>query len=340
MKKRKWSLIYLLVNILVIVGIAFFDSNIGNIGQVFYQLDFQWIAAAIFSMFLFWFFDGLVVYYAAASILGIKLFIQSMRISILGKYYNAVTPFASGGQPSQLYFLVRGGIPAGHASSILIIKFCVYQLIISLFSLVAFAFKGRFINEYSALLFWAAVVGLAINAGGFLLTLALVARQNILKKIADWLLTALHKIKLVKDPDKVRGNIFKHIKDFHDGFVMIRENPKTMAVLGMLMAVEITFLISIPYFIYRACGLNAAGWFEIAMVFMFLYLAVSFFPTPGATGASEGGYYLLFNLFIPQQFLFLSMLLWRVVTYYMTIVVGAVIVLIDSVRGLTPHTRT
>lgn len=333
MKKRKWSLIYLLVNILVIVGIAFFDPNLGDIGLVFYQLDFKWIAAAIFSMLLFWFFDGLVVYYAAASILRIKLFIQSMRISILGKYYNAVTPFASGGQPSQLYFLVRGGVPAGQASSILIVKFCVYQLIISLFSLLAFAFMGSFISEYSALLFWAAVVGLAINAGGFLLTLALATRESLLKKIADWVLIALHKIRLVKEPDKIRDNIFSHVKDFHDSFIIIRENPKTMAVLGLLMVIEITFLISIPYFIYRACGLNTAGWFEIAMVFLFLYLAVSFFPTPGATGASEGGYYLLFNLFFPQQFLFLSMLLWRVVTYYMTIVVGAVIVLIDSMRG-------
>jgi len=333
MKKRKWSLIYLLVNILVIMGIAFFDPNIGNIGQVFYRLDFKWIVVAILSMVLFWFFDGLVVYYAAASILRIKLFVQSMRISILGKYYNAVTPFASGGQPSQLYFLVREGVPTGQAGSILIIKFCVYQLIISLFSLVAFAFKGRFINEYSSLLFWAAVVGFAINAGGFLLTLALAVRENVLKKIADWILIALHKIKLVKEPNRIRDNIFRHVKDFHDSFIIIRDNPKTMAVLGIFMAVEISFLVSIPYFIYRACGLNTSDWFEIAMVFLFLYLAVSFFPTPGATGASEGGYYLLFNLFFPQQFLFLSMLLWRVVTYYLTIVVGAVIVLIDSMRG-------
>jgi len=340
MKKRKWSLIYLFVNILVIVGIAAFDPNVKNVGQILHQLDSRWIIIAVLSMLLFWFFDGIVVYYTAAAILDIRLFIQSMRISILGKYYNAITPWASGGQPSQFYFLIQGGVPAGQAGSILMVKFCVYQLVISFYALVAFAFKGRFINEYSYLLFWASVVGFGINAGSLLLTLALVTRENTMKKIAGWALTSLHKIKLIKDPEKVRGRLFSHVRDFHNSFIVIKENPKTVGILSIFMAIEIVFLISIPYFIYRACGLNDMSWFDIAMVYMFLYLAVSFFPTPGATGASEGGYYLLFKLFFPQQFLFVSMLLWRVITYYMTIVVGAIIVLIDSMRGLVPNTRT
>ena len=48
-----------------------------------------------------------------------------MVVALVGQYYNAATPFASGGQPVQVYYMSRFGVSAGNSSSVLIIKFYV-----------------------------------------------------------------------------------------------------------------------------------------------------------------------------------------------------------------------
>ena len=41
----------------------------------------------------------------------------SIKTNFLGKYYDAVTPFATGGQPMQIYYLNTKGISGGNSSA-------------------------------------------------------------------------------------------------------------------------------------------------------------------------------------------------------------------------------
>ena len=67
---------------------------------------------------------------------------------------------------------------------------------------------------------------------------------------------------------------------------------------------------------------------------LFHFLAVSFFPTPGASGATEGGFYVYFRGLVPADMLFVVMLLWRFLTYYMVLAAGCILVVWDSVHGM------
>jgi len=66
----------------------------------------------------------------------------------------------------------------------------------------------------------------------------------------------------------------------------------------------------------------------------FLYLAVSFFPLPGAAGASEGGFYLFFSSFFTNAPVFIAMLIWRFVSYYCILIVGSLVVVGDEILRL------
>ena len=63
-----------------------------------------------------------------------------------------------------------------------------------------------------------------------------------------------------------------------------------------------------------------------------LYIAASITPLPGASGAQEGGFYLFFGAYFPQNIIFAAMFVWRFVTYYLSIICGFIGVLIDSAR--------
>ena len=61
-----------------------------------------------------------------------------------------------------------------------------------------------------------------------------------------------------------------------------------------------------------------------------LYIGASCFPMPGASGASEGTFYLAFSPLF-GDYLTTAMLIWRLASYYLTIVLGYIAVVAERV---------
>ena len=114
MRKKKYlTLIYIAINILIIAIIGLLDPHLKDIGWAFYRLKPLWVIFTALCMVLFWIMDALIIKYLLAAICGSIGFKESMIVALVGQYYNAVTPFASGGQPVQIYYMAKFGIPDG-----------------------------------------------------------------------------------------------------------------------------------------------------------------------------------------------------------------------------------
>ena len=57
----------------------------------------------------------------------------------------------------------------------------------------------------------------------------------------------------------------------------------------------------------------------------FVYMITAFVPIPGASGGSEGVYYMLFSPILGSVGTPTSMLIWRFMTYYLGLILGAVV---------------
>jgi hypothetical protein len=66
----------------------------------------------------------------------------------------------------------------------------------------------------------------------------------------------------------------------------------------------------------------------------FLSLAVSFFPLPGASGASEGGFYIFFSDYFTKVPVYIAMIIWRFISYYSILIVGSIVVVFEEVFKL------
>lgn len=64
------------------------------------------------------------------------------------------------------------------------------------------------------------------------------------------------------------------------------------------------------------------------------YISAAYTPLPGASGAQEGVFALYFGLLFPDGIRFIALLLWRFFTFYITLILGA---LLSLFRGLKPH---
>ena len=56
---------------------------------------------------------------------------EAFRVTMVGQYFSAVTPFGVAGQPMQLVALSRQGVSSGVAVSVVVRKFLIYQTTLS-----------------------------------------------------------------------------------------------------------------------------------------------------------------------------------------------------------------
>ena len=71
-----------------------------------------------------------------------------------------------------------------------------------------------------------------------------------------------------------------------------------------------------------------------------LYIGASYTPLPGASGAQEGGFAVLFRGIFPDAQLFVALLIWRFSTYYLSILAGAAMTVVENLGALgKKHTK-
>ena len=64
-----------------------------------------------------------------------------------------------------------------------------------------------------------------------------------------------------------------------------------------------------------------------------LFVSASYTPLPGASGAQEGGFLIFFAGAFTQGTIGLALLVWRFFSYYLFLLVGALISIVGSLRG-------
>ena len=73
---------------------------------------------------------------------------------------------------------------------------------------------------------------------------------------------------------------------------------------------------------------------ELITMGVLLYIGASYTPLPGASGAQEGGFAVMFSGIFPDAQLFVALMVWRFSTYYLSIIVGAVMSVVENILSL------
>ena len=77
--------------------------------------------------------------------------------------------------------------------------------------------------------------------------------------------------------------------------------------------------------------MSGQPYYRVMFLQVLLYVGASLVPTPGAAGASEGGYMMIYRGLFGKH-ITMSMLVWRLATYYLTLLVGYLFVVADRMK--------
>ncbi len=324
--------------ILVTLGLVlYFSARGGDIGDVWTALksaDLRWILAAVGSWCVFMCFEamGLHVFFRQQKV-KIK-YPTSLLVALIGAFYSSITPAATGGQPMQVLALKKRGIPAGISSSGLAVKFFTFQVaLLSLGGLLWFL-NVDLVRNIIDQAKWIVVAGFLLNGLLVAAVLLLAINKNIVHGIIMFVIRVGKKLHLVRNEEKLKMRAENAIADFHGSVDMLKHHPIRLFHLYLLSCLQVLGLMSIAYCVYRALGLTAYSYFDILTLQFLLYIAASFTPLPGASGAQEGGFYIFFQHVFPADKLVGALLLWRFFTYYFTLIVGLGAVICDGAASI------
>ena len=265
----------------------------------------------------------------------------SYRVSLLGKYYDNITPFSVGGEPVQIMELSKAGMSAGVATSLPIIKVIVYNLVNASIIFVSFIFgmpmmfSSDMISNFLLLLLnFVAIIGFIFTALVGILFILIGNGKIVGRGLARFLVKAGYKLRIVKNYRTAYNKIMRTVREYQNSVAFLQKNKGTMVKCILLCFLQLVAYYSIPFFVVLAftstTEVTFSLWFMCFVKFLVCNMASVIIPLPGGTGMMELSFMFLFGT--PDLLgtsVAIGLLVWRILSYYILILHGFAQTIVD-----------
>ncbi len=341
---HKKTIISVLIVLLItaVVFVVFFSFNdIHKTIDLIKTVDGIEMAKAVLCLLLYALLWPLSLCFIAKQNQFASKFMDTYMIGESEHFFNAITPFATGGQPIQIYLFTQKKIKASDSTGIIVSNFIAFLIASNIFAIASLVFYGKFSENFDSSTAWMIGLGFAMN----LFTLVFVILIATCKFIRDALRKILEKLCKIKF-------IGKHLTKAIPAFDTYCENAQIAAkkifshktsFIGaiFLKMAALLFYYAIPYFILKALGATFS--FDlmpyIILASAFAITTMVWVPTPGGTGGIEFAFTTIFtaSLFVEgltnvSDIGVTGMILWRALTYYLLMILSAIAYIIYEIR--------
>jgi len=329
MKKNKkiiFNLIFFILLIVVTFYILLKDQNIFDIFNLMINSNKTFVLIAIFCMFIYLLLEG-VNLLRTIRISGnkdIKL-ASAFKYALIGFFFSAITPAASGGQPMQVYYMHRDKISVADSTLALLLNLCSFQIITISMALISLIFNGCYLQGGMIALF---VIGIALNSTALALLIIGIFSRRLSRWFVNLAIKILKKFKIKNLEAKIE-KLNSELNKYHETSKYIKQHKKLMFKMLMTTLTQITIYYSIPYWIYRAVGFSGENIIKMISLQAILYATVSGIPLPGAVGVSESGFINIFKNIFTMETISGAMLINRGVSFYLFVIISGLVVVVN-----------
>lgn len=334
------TLLFIAVNVLAVVLTALMEFSGGEEPVPFVEVwrvyikNWGWMLGALGMFVAANLCQSIKRHIFLKSTLNKKLPIISMNATLLCKYYDNITPLGSGGQPFEIYYLRKKGIPVGVASGVPLVSYALdrvaYVFIVAIV-LICYGF-----GEISTFLTVLCIIGLVINAAIPTALLFFSVLPETAERVAGFVSRIAKALHLTKDAELFKHKLTDNVKEYAECIKYFLKKSKLRMLVGFILsALYFLTLYSIPFFTIRMSGTTGIRWGEIFALCVICYTSVAILPTPGGSGGAELSFRSIFARFLQGGKLFWGIMSWRLFSYYLSIFVGIVLIIGQSVFKLT-----
>ena len=323
MKKKIISFILILLAASLVLYFSLKDDYDTIVNTIF-SINKIWLIIAFVFLFIYYGLRALCIKKIARKFKSDYTFKNSLRMVLETNFFHAITPFATGGQPYEVYSLSKTGIKVTDSISISIGNFITYQIALVSLGLVAIISNLMFNIIEASLLKGLIILGFIINFLVIVILLGITISKKTDRNILYILIDIGGKLKLIKKPEYKKDQLREYLSDFTKGCEVLFESKLDMFVLIIYHLVALLLLYLIPFALFIGVNVNIKLT-DVIVIMSYVMLIGSFVPIPGGTGGLEYGFVAFFSKYIVGSKVNAMMLVWRFITYYFGLILGSIV---------------
>ena len=150
-----------------------------------------------------------------------------------------------------------------------------------------------------------------INFSVIVVLLAITISKKTDKTIVDFFINILGKIKVLKKPEEKKEHFHNYLKEFNMASKLLFKDKIKFLFLILCQFMSLICLYLIPLVLFLGIGVNNINAYESIIVMSYVMLIGSFVA--------------FFTKFIKGSKLNAIMLVWRFITYYFGMILGAIV---------------
>lgn len=326
MSRKNWlALVAMLLIGGGIVAYSLRTVNLRLLVQDFFTLNWWWMLVALACICLYLILEGVVVKIFMNNRHADFTWKDALRLPPIEQLFNGITPFSTGGQPALLVAMLQCGVDGGLASSVLLMKFVVFQAMIVINFLISLLIGFHFIAEKLHALSLLVLLGFVIHLAVIVGLLLVMYWYGFTKRALNLLIKPCAWFMKPQRYERLRISLNEKVDSFYQESLRMKEEYGKMAKVCLVTLCQLFFYYAIPYFIMLALGVHGMNFIMVISLHVLIFMIISLFPIPGGAGGAEYSFSVLFASFIGSGTkLVLAMILWRLLTYYFGMFAGMV----------------
>lgn len=327
-KKNKYSfksllskiILGLAITIFILLLIIFLTTDTKNIVQAFKHINIPNLCVAISLTIIYFILSPITTCILTKTNKCNISMLDTYLIANTEHFFNGITPFATGGQPFQVYSYARLNVTPADSTGILIMNYLINVAFINLFAIISVIIFPQLLQAVGNLL-PLIIVGFAVNILAYLLIVLLACSE----RVADFLvklLTLLSKIKVLNKFIVPAIPAFqKYCNDTQTAFKALWKHKLTALICFFIRTITMLIYYAITFYILRSFNINVQykDFLFVMCGTAFVIIGCVFVPTPGGSGGIEFAFTSIFVFIasgITSDIGASGMLLWRILTYY------------------------
>ena len=232
--------------------------------------------------------------------------------------------------------MLQSGVDGGIASSVLLMKFVVFQSMIVVNFVISLLIGFHYIEEKLHVLSLLVIFGFVIHLSVIVALLMVMYWYNFTKRLMNIVIKPVRWFVKEQRYLEIKDSLNEKVDSFYQESIKMKSEYGKLAKVAVVTILQLMAYYIIPYFILLALNVHGVSLIMAMSLHTLIFMIISLFPIPGGTGGAEYSFAVLFTSFTTSHSkLVLAMLLWRILTYYFGMFAGmfALMVKPDKVKN-------
>ena len=212
-KKSKKIFINLLIFILLIIftfSLVLKDQDVTEILKISATVKKQYILIAMFAMGVFVACESINIGRILKELGEKSKFISNVRYTLIGFFFSAITPAASGGQPMEIYYMHKDNISVAHSTLALLMQLCSIQIVTITVGIISAVLHFEVLKSG---LIYLLILGIILNSSALMLLIIAIFSKKLSEGLIKFVVKILKFFK-IRNIEKKQEKLEKELESY------------------------------------------------------------------------------------------------------------------------------